>query len=272
MNAIAENTISRPNSDEARLAEQEKIIARALRNYIDKGKALREIRGDGPYKTRLYRAAEHETFEAYCQDRWELAKRSANQLIAAAEVAEILGAMAPEIPACERHARPLTALRSDDDSLDADAIQECWADVLQACDGACIKAVDVTAAIERYHARKPAPPGFTGNIPIASIKIGERHREDMGNIDALAGSIVAVGLLQPIAVTPDKELISGQRRIEAYKRLGLAEIPARVIEVDCILDAYLSSKIREDYTDEERMELYKTLKKEPRAAKRRVRL
>ncbi len=35
-------------------------------------------------------------------------------------------------------------------------------------------------------------------VPISAIRVGERHRKDMGDIDALAASIENVGLLQPI--------------------------------------------------------------------------
>ena len=35
-------------------------------------------------------------------------------------------------------------------------------------------------------------------VPISSIKVGARHRKDMGDIKGLAASIEFVGLLQPI--------------------------------------------------------------------------
>ena len=37
--------------------------------------------------------------------------------------------------------------------------------------------------------------------PLDSIRIGERHRKDMGDIDGLARSIADVGLLHPIVIT-----------------------------------------------------------------------
>ena len=39
-------------------------------------------------------------------------------------------------------------------------------------------------------------------LPISQIKIGDRHRKDLGDLDALAASIEK-GFLQPIGVTPD---------------------------------------------------------------------
>jgi ParB family chromosome partitioning protein len=55
---------------------------------------------------------------------------------------------------------------------------------------------------------------------VDSIVIGHRHREDLGDIDALARSIERLGLLQPVTITPDGFLVCGRRRLEAVKRLG----------------------------------------------------
>jgi ParB family chromosome partitioning protein len=66
---------------------------------------------------------------------------------------------------------------------------------------------------------------------IADIRIGQRHRRDLGDIDALAASISEVGLLHPVVVTPDGRLIAGQRRLEACRSLGWSEVTATVIVV-----------------------------------------
>ncbi|WP_150463276.1 ParB/RepB/Spo0J family partition protein [Nesterenkonia ebinurensis] len=55
---------------------------------------------------------------------------------------------------------------------------------------------------------------------VASIRVGNRHRTDLGDIDALAASIKRDGLLQPITVTPDGFLVCGARRLAAIKQLG----------------------------------------------------
>lgn len=62
-------------------------------------------------------------------------------------------------------------------------------------------------------------------IKIENIRIGERFRKDLGDIKGLAESIKEIGLLHPIVLTPSGWLVAGQRRIEAYKYLGLDEIP-----------------------------------------------
>src|SRR5688572_16673706 len=59
---------------------------------------------------------------------------------------------------------------------------------------------------------------------IDSIRIGSRHRADLGDIDALAASIERQGLLQPITVTPDGVLVCGARRLAALRQLGVRKL------------------------------------------------
>ena len=64
----------------------------------------------------------------------------------------------------------------------------------------------------------------TGHIEldrtVESIQVGQRHRRDMGDLDALVASIARDGLLQPITITPDGVLVCGSRRLAAVKKLG----------------------------------------------------
>jgi len=48
---------------------------------------------------------------------------------------------------------------------------------------------------------------------IDEIVVGERHRRDLGDIDALARSMADPGLLQPIVIRPDDRLLAGHRRL-----------------------------------------------------------
>ncbi|POH66076.1 MULTISPECIES: ParB N-terminal domain-containing protein [Cryobacterium] len=59
---------------------------------------------------------------------------------------------------------------------------------------------------------------------IDSIRIGSRHRTDLGDIDALAASIERQGLLQPITVTPEGTLVCGARRLAALRQLGVRRL------------------------------------------------
>ncbi len=65
---------------------------------------------------------------------------------------------------------------------------------------------------------------------IEEIKVGNRIRKDLGNIGPLAQSIADYGLLNPITIEPDGTLLSGQRRLEACKKLGLEEVRVCVVE------------------------------------------
>ncbi|MGB6351780.1 MAG: MT-A70 family methyltransferase [Pseudolabrys sp.] len=73
------------------------------------------------------------------------------------------------------------------------------------------------------------------SIAIARIKLGHRHRRDLGDIAALAANIKEIGLLHPVVIRRDGTLIAGARRIAAAKTLGWKKIPATVIDLDDIL-------------------------------------
>lgn len=53
---------------------------------------------------------------------------------------------------------------------------------------------------------------------------------DLSNIDDLVVSIGEVGLLTPVVVNHQYQLISGHRRIEAIKKLGWDEVDIEVME------------------------------------------
>ena len=67
---------------------------------------------------------------------------------------------------------------------------------------------------------------------IDEIRIKSRIRKDMGNIQELADSIDALGLLQPIVVDQNNNLIIGMRRLAAYQLLGLDDIPTKIIVIE----------------------------------------
>ncbi|MGH2638221.1 MAG: ParB/RepB/Spo0J family partition protein [Rhabdochlamydiaceae bacterium] len=79
-------------------------------------------------------------------------------------------------------------------------------------------------------------PGFLDELWVKTICHSKSPlREDLGFIDGLIVSIKEKGVLQPILVRPvgDKfEAVSGNRRLEACKRLGLKKVPCYVIGLD----------------------------------------
>jgi hypothetical protein len=69
------------------------------------------------------------------------------------------------------------------------------------------------------------------SINIDLIRVGKKRRE-LGDIDTLADSIASIGLINPISVTEDFQLIAGLHRLEACKSIGWMEIPAIILSLD----------------------------------------
>ena len=66
---------------------------------------------------------------------------------------------------------------------------------------------------------------------ISKINSGRRDTQQR-NVEELARSIAAVGLMNPITVTQDNTLIAGLHRLEAVKLLGWTEIECTVSDAD----------------------------------------
>ena len=70
-------------------------------------------------------------------------------------------------------------------------------------------------------------------IKISEIKINPGRRDtQQRNVEELARSIAAVGLMNPVTVTQDNTLIAGLHRLEAAKLLGWTEIECTVSDAD----------------------------------------
>lgn len=68
-------------------------------------------------------------------------------------------------------------------------------------------------------------------IKISEIKVGNRIRQDTGDLTALKDSMRRVGLLQPILIDPENRLVAGYRRMQSAKQLGWESIEARLVDV-----------------------------------------
>jgi hypothetical protein len=80
-------------------------------------------------------------------------------------------------------------------------------------------------------------------LAISEIKIGRRHRKDLGDLVALATSIDR-GLLQPIGGSPEMELIWGYRRLLATRDiLKRREILCRIVSVDSIVQGEFTENL-----------------------------
>jgi len=68
-------------------------------------------------------------------------------------------------------------------------------------------------------------------INIDEIIIGERFRKSPGDISDLIESIENIGLLHPIVIDSDYNLIAGHRRLLALRKLGETSIPCTIIDL-----------------------------------------
>lgn len=101
----------------------------------------------------------------------------------------------------------------------------------------------------------------TVDIKISDIQVGPRHRKDMGDLESFAQTIQEIGLLQPIGVTPQMELVFGERRLRAHQILGRESIPARIIDIPAIvLGEYHENCDRKDFTPSELVAVVESLR------------
>ena len=103
-------------------------------------------------------------------------------------------------------------------------------------------------------------------VEIDKVIVNDRIRKDFGNIDELAQDIKDNGLINPPVVTPEFELIAGERRYRAMKTLGWQQIEVRIMSVQ---DALHKLKLeisenenRKDFSFNEKMTWAELLKEE----------
>ncbi|MDF2652125.1 MAG: parB1, partial [Paenibacillus sp.] len=100
-------------------------------------------------------------------------------------------------------------------------------------------------------------------LEIEKIKVSDRIRKDFGDIEDLAKDIEANGLINPIVVTPNYELIAGERRLRAHIFLRRTQVEAREMSVTDY-EHHLRIEIsenehRKEFTFSERVEWGKRL-------------
>jgi hypothetical protein len=117
---------------------------------------------------------------------------------------------------------------------------------------------------------------MTKRVGLHEIKVGDRARTDLGDLTDLMASIEELGLLQPIVITDDHELIAGGRRLEACRKLGMTEVKVtvaeRITDVAGLLKAERDENTcRKDMTPSELVTIGRALErlKKPEAEARR---
>ena len=102
-------------------------------------------------------------------------------------------------------------------------------------------------------------------VSVNDIKVKKRVRKDLGDLDDLKFSMNRYGLLNPITINSNFELVAGERRLEAAKALGWTEIEAIMIDTKdklTLLEIELEeNNQRKPFTDEELMKGLETLRK-----------
>lgn len=102
-------------------------------------------------------------------------------------------------------------------------------------------------------------------VKIEDIKIKDRIRKDLGNLDDLKDSLRTYGLLNPVTINSKYELIAGQRRLEAAKALGWTSINANILseltEIQELEIELEENNQRKEFLNDELLEGYKRLEK-----------
>jgi len=107
-------------------------------------------------------------------------------------------------------------------------------------------------------------------IPVNKITTSDRVRTDLGDLELLKSSIQKYGLISPILIDAEYNLIAGQRRLNAVIELGYNEIDAHIVDESSKivkLDMEMQENlVRKDFTDEEELrgtEMKKKLLRRP---------
>jgi ParB-like chromosome segregation protein Spo0J len=97
---------------------------------------------------------------------------------------------------------------------------------------------------------------------ISDIRIGaDRARRDMGDLEELGISILEQGLLHPIGIFPDGELVFGERRLRAIRdHIGWTHIDVRIVNVTSRAYGEIhENEMRKQFTPSERVAIFRSI-------------
>lgn len=92
--------------------------------------------------------------------------------------------------------------------------------------------VRTTLQAESFTSFEAIQTSQTTKIRISEIKFKLEEQRPLGNLDSLKASMGELGLLQPIEITSDHQLVFGFHRLQAAIQLGWTEIDARIVSYD----------------------------------------
>lgn len=159
--------------EKSQLTELEATIERGLQTFYEVGTALLSIR-----ESRLYRA-DYDTFEAYCQKRWNMTRWYANRVIASAGVIENLVTIVTKenplpLPATESQVRPLV-------QLEPAKQVEVWQHVVETVGNDKITARHVEQAVERLVKRVEKEEKAAARVEAKTYEKPQAHTTDLFN-------------------------------------------------------------------------------------------
>lgn len=78
--------------------------------------------------------------------------------------------------------------------------------------------------------------GKVGMVPLESIVVADRAREEMGDLISLENNMKESGLIAPLAVKDNQDgtfiLLAGERRLNILQKNGVDDVPVRIYEQD----------------------------------------
>ncbi|MFT5830125.1 MAG: ParB family chromosome partitioning protein [Bacteroidia bacterium] len=75
---------------------------------------------------------------------------------------------------------------------------------------------------------------------LSDLKLNNEYLRVDTDVSALMKSVASVGLIHPVTINADNELLAGARRFQAVRKLGWDEIPVHVVEQDQLVQELIS--------------------------------
>lgn len=75
---------------------------------------------------------------------------------------------------------------------------------------------------------------------LSDIRLTSEYLRLDTDVETLARSIESVGLIHPLTINPNGELLAGARRFQAVRELGWEEVPVQVVDEDALVQELIS--------------------------------